>query len=232
MEYILQGVRTAWELVAGLDPEIYGILGRSLRLAFTATVLGTLVGVPVGFLVGSRAFRGKSFVVTALNSLMAVPTVIIGLLGYAFFSHRAPMGSLDLLFTPTLIIVGEFFLALPLITSFTVSAVHSVDPSAVLTARALGAGRLQTALTILMEARYGVLAAIIAGFGRAISEVGAAMMLGGNIRFYTRTMTTAIALEVSKGEFGFGLALGFFLLVVVFSMNIVFRALQGRGRLA
>lgn len=229
MEYVLEGIRTAWTLVFGLDPEVYGILGRSLRLALTATLLGTLVGVPVGFVVGSRGFRGKNILVTVLNSLMAVPTVIIGLFGYALFSHRAPLGSVDLLFTPTIIVIGEFFLALPLITAFTVSAVHAVDPSAVLTARTLGAGRFQIAWTVLIEARHGVLAAIIAGFGRAISEVGAAMMLGGNIRFYTRTMTTAIALEVSKGEFGFGLALGFFLLLVVFSVNIVFRVLQVKG---
>jgi len=230
MDYFLEGVRAAWHLVFAFDPEIYSILALSLRLALGATLLGSLVGVPVGFLIGSREFRGKQGLVTVLNSLMAVPTVIIGLLGYALFSHRAPLGSLDLLFTPTLIVIGEFFLALPLITSFTVSAVHGVDPTAVLTARTLGAGRAQVAWTVLREARYAVLAAVIVGFGRAISEVGAAMMLGGNIRFYTRTMTTAIALEVSKGEFGLGLALGFFLLLVVFSVNVAFRALQGKGR--
>ena len=231
MDYILEGIGTACRLLFTFDPEVYGTLGRSLQFALSATVLGTLVGVPVGFLIGSANFRGKSFLVTVLNSLMAVPTVIIGLLGYGLFSHRAPLGSFDLLFTPAVVVVGEFLLALPLITAFTVSAVHAVDPAAVLTARSLGAGRVAVAWTVLAEARYGVLAAVIAGFGRAISEVGSAMMLGGNIRFYTRTMTTAIALEVSKGEFGLGLALGFFLLLVVFSINIVFRALQGRGRM-
>jgi tungstate transport system permease protein len=230
MEYLVEAFGDSIKLIFSLDREIYGIVGRSLVFSLTATFLASLFGVPIGFLVGTRRFRGKSGLLTVMNTLMALPTVVIGLLAYGFLSRRAPLGFLDLLFSPSAVIIGEFILSLPIIANLTVSAVQAVDPRAILTAKSLGAGRTMTALTILLEARFSLLAAIIAGFGRAISEVGSAMMLGGNIRFYTRTMTTAIALETSKGEFGFGLALGFFLLLMVFSINILLHTLQVRGR--
>ena len=230
MEYIVEAFGDSIKLIFSFDGEIYGIVGRSLVFSLTATFLATLFGVPIGFIVGTKRFRGKSGLLTVMNTLMALPTVVIGLLAYGFFSRRAPLGFLDLLFSPAAIIIGEFILSLPIIANLTVSAVHGVDPRAILTAKTLGAGKVRVAWTTLMEARFSLLAAIIAGFGRAVSEVGSAMMLGGNIRFYTRTMTTAIALETSKGEFGFGLALGFFLLLVVFSINILFHFLQVKGR--
>jgi tungstate transport system permease protein len=230
MEYLVDAFGDSAQLIFSLDREIYGIVGRSVFFALTATFLAALFGVPFGFFVGTRRFRGRSGLLTVMNTLMALPTVVIGLLAYGFLSRRAPLGFLDLLFSPTAVIMGEFILSLPIIANLTVSAVQAVDPRAILTAKTLGAGRAMTAWTILMEARFSLLAAIIAGFGRAVSEVGSAMMLGGNIRFYTRTMTTAIALETSKGEFGFGLALGFFLLLVVFSINILFHFLQVKGR--
>jgi len=230
MEYIIEGLAKAVQLIFSLDREIYGILGRSVRFALTATLLAAVAGVPLGFVIGSKHFKGKPAIITLLNTLMALPTVVVGLLGYAFLSRRAPMGFLDLIFSPHAVILGEFLLSLPVITNLTVSAVQAVDKRAYLTAQTLGAGRWMVAWTVLMEARFALLAAIIAGFGRAVSEVGSAMMLGGNIRYYTRTMTTAIALEVSKGEFGFGLALGFFLLAVAFSINILFHYFQVKGR--
>jgi tungstate transport system permease protein len=230
MEYIIEGLAKALELIFSLDREIYGIVGRSVRFALTATLLAAVAGVPLGFVIGSKSFKGKPAIITLLNTLMALPTVVVGLLGYAFLSRRAPLGFLDLIFSPHAVILGEFLLSLPVITNLTVSAVQAVDKRAYLTAQTLGAGRWMVAWTVLMEARFALLAAIIAGFGRAVSEVGSAMMLGGNIRYYTRTMTTAIALEVSKGEFGFGLALGFFLLAVAFSINILFHYFQVKGR--
>ena len=230
MEYLVDAFGDSVQLIFSLDREIYGIVGRSVFFALTATFLAALFGVPIGFLVGTKRFRGRSGLLTVMNTLMALPTVVIGLLAYGFLSRRAPLGFLDLLFSPTAVIIGEFILSLPIIANLTVSAVQAVDPRAILTAKTLGAGRAMTAWTILMEARFSLLAAIIAGFGRAVSEVGSAMMLGGNIRFYTRTMTTSIALETSKGEFGFGLALGFFLLLVVFSINILFHFLQVKDR--
>jgi tungstate transport system permease protein len=222
MEYIIEGLAKALE--------IYGIVGRSVRFALTATLLAAVAGVPLGFAIGSKSFKGKPAIITLLNTLMALPTVVVGLLGYAFLSRRAPLGFFDLIFSPHAVILGEFLLSLPVITNLTVSAVQAVDKRAYLTAQTLGASRWMVAWTVLMEARFALLAAIIAGFGRAVSEVGSAMMLGGNIRYYTRTMTTAIALEVSKGEFGFGLALGFFLLAVAFSINILFHYFQVKGR--
>jgi tungstate transport system permease protein len=230
MEYIIEGLAKALELIFSLDREIYGIVERSVRFALTATLLAAVAGVPLGFVIGSKSFRAKPAIITLLNTLMALPTVVVGLLGYAFLSRRAPLGFLDLIFSPHAVILGEFLLSLPVITNLTVSAVQAVDKRAYLTAQTLGASRWMVAWTVLMEARFALLAAIIAGFGRAVSEVGSAMMLGGNIRYYTRTMTTAIALEVSKGEFGFGLALGFFLLAVAFSINILFHYFQVKGR--
>lgn len=230
MEYLFDAFGDSIKLIFSFEGEIYGIVGRSLVFSLTATFLAALFGVPIGFLIGTKRFRGKSGLLTVMNTLMALPTVVIGLLAYGFFSRRAPLGFLDLLFSPSAVIMGEFILSLPIIANLTVSALQAVDPRAILAAKTLGAGRALIAWTILMEARFSLLAAIIAGFGRAVSEVGSAMMLGGNIRFYTRTMTTAIALETSKGEFGFGLALGFFLLLVVFSINILFHFLQVKGR--
>jgi tungstate transport system permease protein len=229
MEYIIEGLAKALELIFSLDREIYAIVGRSVRFALTATLLAAVAGVPLGFVIGSKSFKGKPAIITLLNTLMALPTVVVGLLGYAFLSRRAPLGFLDLIFSPHAVILGEFLLSLPVITNLTVSAVQAVDKRAYVTAQTLGASRWMVAWTVLTEARFALLAAIIAGFGRAVSEVGSAMMLGGNIRYYTRTMTTAIALEVSKGEFGFGLALGFFLLAVAFSINILFHYFQVKG---
>jgi tungstate transport system permease protein len=230
MEYIVEALTKSMDLVFSFDREIYGIVGRSLFFSLIATFMAAMCGVPIGFVIGTKRFRGKSAVLTIMNTLMALPTVIVGLLAYGLFSRQAPLGFLDLLFSPGAVIIGEFVLSLPIIANLTVAAIQAVDPRAALTAKTLGAGRALVTWTVLMEARFSLLAAIIAGFGRAVSEVGSAMMLGGNIRYYTRTMTTAIALETSKGEFGFGLALGFFLLLVVFSVNILFQFLQAGGR--
>ncbi|MGA1839324.1 MAG: ABC transporter permease [bacterium] len=226
MFFLWNAIKTSIRLILSLDKEVYGIVLRSLRFSLIATLLAVVIGVPIGFVVGAKRFRGRSFLITVLNTAMALPTVVVGLIGYSFLSRSAPFGFLNLLFSPKAVILGEFVLSLPIIINLTVSAVQSVDHRAVLTAKTLGVGRIQTTWTILMEARFALIAAIIVGYGRAVSEVGSAMMLGGNIRYYTRTMTTAIALETSKGEFGFGLALGFFLLLTVFTINILFHYFQ------
>ncbi len=228
MQVIIDGIRQALGLIFSLDGEVYGVVFRSLRFALSAITVASLLGIPLGFLLGSSNFRGKKAVEMILNTSMALPTVVVGLVLYAFLSRKGPLGDLALLFTPGAIILGEIILSLPLVIAFTSSGVQGVDRRVWMTARSLGGTRLRTALTILGEAKFAVLAAIIAGFGRAVSEVGSALMIGGNIRGYTRTMTTAIALEVSKGEFGFGLALGFFLLSAAFTVNILFHYLQVR----
>lgn len=230
MNFLWKAIVTSLRLIYSLDKEVYAIVLRSIRFSLIATALAVIAGVPIGYVIGSKRFKCRSFLITILNTSMALPTVVVGLIGYSFLSRSAPLGFLRLMYSPNAVIIGEFILSLPVITNLSMSAVQSVDRRAVITAKTLGAGSLRSTWTILMEARFALMAAIIAGYGRAVSEVGSAMMLGGNIRYHTRTMTTAIALETSKGEFGFGLALGFFLLLVVFSMNILLHYLQIKGQ--
>jgi tungstate transport system permease protein len=228
MEYILGGMWKALGLIFSLDREIFSIALLSLRVSTIATFLSSLVGVPVGFIIGSSEFWGKKGLTAIFNTLMALPTVVVGLLLYSLISRQGPLGPLELLFTPKAMVIGQFILATPIIVALTISATQAIDPRVKITAMTLGAGPLRTAVTVLSEARFALMAAVVAGFGRVIGEVGCALMVGGNIRGYTRTMTTAIALETAKGEFAFGLALGFILLTIAFFVNIVFHWLQSR----
>jgi len=211
-----------------LNADVFEVVLFTIKVSFWGTLLSSLLGVPLGFLIAVREFPGKGTVRTTLNTLMALPTVVVGLTVYAFISRQGPLGQWGLLFSPTAVVIGQCVLATPLITALTLSATQSVDPRVGLTARTLGANPGQEAFVILREARFALMAGIIAGFGRVIAEVGAAMMLGGNIRGYTRTMTTAIALESSKGEFGFGLALGFILMALALFINFLLGYFQGR----
>ena len=231
MEFISEGFNRAFSLILSLDREVFEITFLSLSVSTVATLLASVVGVPLGFTVGAGQFRGRRMVITLFNTLLSLPTVVVGLFVFSLVSRQGPFGFLGLLFTPAAMVIGQFTLAIPIITALTISAVQSVDRRVRATALTLGANRIQTVITILTEARFALMAAIIAGFGRVIGEVGAAIMLGGNIRNYTRTITTAIALETSKGEFGFAIALGIILMVVAFSVNILFRFLQQRGSL-
>lgn len=226
MDYIIDAFLGAFWLILSLDREIFTIALLSLRVAGTATVFATLIGVPLAYVIATRNFPGKRTVLTIFNTLMAMPTVVVGLFCYAFFSRRGPLGFLDLLFTPTGMVIGDLILALPLIVALTIAAVNAVDPRARFTALALGATSRQTSWTILLDVRYALMAAILNSFGRVVAEVGAAMMLGGNIRGYTRTLTTAIALETSKGEFAFAMALGLILLTLALMVNLLLRSLQ------
>lgn len=213
---------------AGLGPEVFEILGVSLRVSLGAVALATLVSVPAGFLLAVSEFRGKQGLVTVINTLMALPTVAVGLLVYILLSRSGPLGSLGLLYTPAAMVVGQFILGLPIITAFTYAAVSSVDERVRRTAETLGASPWQASWMVLKEGRLGIIAAILAGFGRVITEVGSAVMVGGNIRGYTRTMTTAITLETAKGNFKLGLTLGVILLVVALSINMVAMRFLGR----
>lgn len=193
-----------------------------------AIALAGIVGVPLGTLVGLGKFKGRRAVLTCLNTLMALPTVVVGLVLFGLFSRQGPLGPMGLLFTPWAMIAGQTVLATPIVANYTVSVVAGADPRILPTAMTLGAGRVTALVQLLREVRFGIVAAIVAGFGRVIAEVGVAMMLGGNIRGFTRTMTTAIALETSKGEFAFGLALGIVLLVVALVINLFLNVLQHR----
>jgi len=228
MEYLLEAISQSLTLIVSLDPEIVTITLLSLRVAVSATLIAAILGVPIAYLVATREFMGKGALLTLFNTLMALPTVVVGLFCYSFLSRKGPLGFLDLLFTPSGIILGDVILAFPLIVGLTIAAVNAVDPRARTTAVSLGASPRQASVTILAEARFGLMAALFNGFGRVVAEVGSAMMLGGNIRGYTRTITTAIALETSKGEFAFGMALGIILLAVALSVNLTFRRFQAR----
>lgn len=226
MDFILEGIREAVRLFISFDKEILDVAFFTIKMSFLGTILSGIVSIPAGFIIGVSEFKGKRIINTILNTLMAMPTVVVGLLVYSLISRQGPFGSSGILFTPMAIVIGQIILATPLITALIVSAVQSVDKRVRLTALSLGATAFQSSLIIIREARFQVMAAIIAGFGRVIAEVGAAMMLGGNIKGYTRTLTTAIALETSKGEFGFGMALGFILMGMAFVINIAFNYLQ------
>jgi len=191
-------------------------------------VIAALLGVPTGLWLGLNRFRGRQILLALLNTLMALPTVVVGLLLFGLLSRQGPLGPLGLLFTPLAMIVGQTVLATPIVANLVLAAVTGADQRIFNTAITLGASRFQAAIQLLREIRFGVMAAVIAGFGRVIAEVGVAMMLGGNIRNSTRTMTTAIALETSKGEFAFGLALGMLLLSVALLVNLFLNVLQQR----
>jgi tungstate transport system permease protein len=212
----------------GIGLEVFDIMGVSLRVSLCATALATLVGVPAGFSLAVSSFRGKRALVTTVNTLMALPTVVVGLLVYILLSRSGPLGSLGILYTPAAMIVGQFILALPIIAAFTFAAVSSVDERVRRTAESLGASPLQASWMVLKEGRLAIIAAVFAGFGRVIAEVGSAIMVGGNIRGYTRTMTTAITLETAKGNFALGLTLGVILLFVALSINMIVDHFLGR----
>lgn len=228
MDYFWEGIKEAIRLIVSLDQEVSRTVLLSLRISLTATILASLVGIPAGFLIGTHEFFLKRPVITFFNTLLSLPTVVVGLFLYSLLSKRGPLGLLDLLFTPSAMVIGQFILAIPIIVALSLSAIQMVDSRVKWTAMTLGAGPVRTALTVLSEARFALMGAVIAGFGRVIAEVGAAMMVGGNIKGYTRVMTTAIALETSKGEFAFALSLGFILLFVAFSVNILFHYFQGK----
>lgn len=216
----------AISLIFSGDRDVLSAVAISLSVALWSILFASVLGVPLGVAISVGNFPLKNVVRLVLNSLMAMPTVVIGLVVYGFLSRQGPLGSMGLLFTPKAIIVGQTSLAIPVIANYTLTAMQGADERILPTARTLGASSLQCLYQLAREVRFGLIAAIIAGFGRVVSEVGIAMMLGGNIRMYTRTMTTAIALETSKGDFAFGLALGLILIVVALAVNLFLTVAQ------
>lgn len=228
MDYLLTSLGGALGLIINLNRDVASAVWVSLYTSLLAIVFAALLGIPVGAAIGLGRFPGRRFLTTLLNTLMALPTVVVGLILFGLFSRQGPLGPLGLLFTPWAMIVGQIVLATPIVANYTLAAVAGADPRILPTALTLGAGRLRGTWQLLLEIRFGMMAAIVAGFGRVIAEVGVAMMLGGNIRGTTRTMTTAIALETSKGEFAFGLALGLVLMSVALIVNLFLNLLQQR----
>ena len=205
---------------------MWGIIWRSLLVSGVSTVLGCVIGIPVGAAIGLRRFRGKRGVVAALNVGMSLPPVVVGLVVYLLLSRSGPLGFMRLLFSIPAMVVAQTILAGPLIGALTLSAVESVDRRARVVALSLGASQVRATLTLLGEARFAVGAAVMAGFGAVISEVGAVMIVGGNIAWHTRVMTTAIVLETGKGNFDVALALGVILLLIAFIVNFSLGFLQ------
>lgn len=225
-----EGLVEALKLIGRLDRELLDIVSVSLTVSFTSTLGASVTGVSFGIFVAQKDFRGRQAVIAALNALMSLPTVVVGLLIYSFLSRRGPLGELGMLYTPWAMVIGQLILAFPIIAGLTVASVRSLDKRIRATALSLGADERQSFRLFLHEARFSILAAVMAGFGRVFAEIGVSMMLGGNIRGYTRNIPTAIALETSKGEFALAMALGLILVFVAFSVNAAFSYAQFRAR--
>ena len=228
MNELWQGLIKALELIVNLDSEVMQVAGRSLVFAATSCSIATLICLPLGSVIHFNSFRGKRLLINITQTLYSVPTVAIGLFVFVFISNAGPLGSLGILFTPAAIVIGQVLLVSPVIIGLTISALSGVDKAVMETAISLGASRLQATVLVIREARFAIVAALIMGFGRAISEVGLSMMVGGNIKGFTRTITTAIALETSKGEVELAMALGIILIFLALVINIALNRIQHR----
>jgi tungstate transport system permease protein len=229
LDPLLDGLREAVRLIISLDSELVSIVIRSFSISLTAVLISSVISFPLGLLLTLVDFKGKRIIVTLINNSLSIPTVLLGLILFLIFSRRGPLGPLELLYTPQVMIIAQALLISPVITSFSLAAFKGVHQKLPETARTLGATRGQVLLLYLREARYSLGAALVMGFGRAIGEVGMAMMVGGNLRGHTRVMTTAIALDVRRGAFELGIALGIILLLTTLSVNIFLQVLQGAG---
>ncbi len=229
MDYIAQGLIRSIELLIAGDPETYSAIFTTLRISTLSIVASLIIGIPLGFLLGYFEFPGKRQVRAVVDTLLALPTVVVGLFVYAFISRRGPCGEMGLLFTIPGIAVAQTILITPIVISLTATAIESLDRRLQATLVTLGARGKQILLTSLLEARYAVLVAAVTAYGRAISEVGISMMIGGNIKWHTRTITTAIALETGKGDFAVGMALGVVLLTFALVVNSSLTLLKRRS---
>ena len=220
MDFILTGFLNALTLLSRGDSATWSAVFATLKVSSISMFFSLLIGLPCGFCLGYFNFKGKRALRTVLDTLLALPTVFIGLLVYAMISSRGPLGEYGLLFTLGGIAMGQIILAFPIVAALTASTVEGIDSQLRLTLISLGAGKWDLILTSLWEVRYGVLAAAVTAYGRVMTEVGISMMVGGNIKWHTRTITTAIALETGKGMFANGIALGLVLITIAFVVNI------------
>jgi tungstate transport system permease protein len=220
MDYIFQGIIQAFKLLFSGDPETYSAVAATVKASGFSMAASLLLGVPSGFVLGYLHFPGRRQLRILVDTLLSLPTVFIGLMVYAFISRQGPLGDLGLLFTLPGIAIGQTILALPVVTALSATAVESTDASLRTTLMSLGTNRRQLLLTSLWEVRHGILAAALTAYGRVTTEVGISMMVGGNIKWHTRTITTAIALETGKGMFATGIALGLVLLLIAFTITL------------
>ena len=229
MDFLADGLRRGVQLILGGDAEVFGTTWLSLKIALLATAIACAVGVPLGFLVGTTRFRGQRAALVAFNTLLAFPTVVIGLLVWGLLARRGPLGGWGLLYTWVAIVIAEVVLAVPIAAALTAAAVQSVDPRVRRTALTLGAGTWGAHWAVAREARFALMSGVMVAFGRVLSEVGAAMIVGGNIRYHTRTLTTAVALATSQGDFALAMALGLVLLALALTVNVLLQLFQGHG---
>lgn len=229
MSEIIDGFFEAVGLIATLNPEVMEIAGRSLFVSSVSTLIAALIMIPIGALIYFYEFRGKRVIINIVQTLYSLPTVIVGLLVYLLVSYSGPLGSFKLLYTTNAMIIAQVILVSPLLVGFTIAALNGLDKEMKYTVLSLSAGAFRAMLTLVREAKYAILSAVVLAFGRAIAEVGAVMMVGGNIRYFTRTLTTAITLNTSMGEFSMSIALGIILLLIALIVNIGVNVLQQWG---
>lgn len=228
MEEIAAGFVRAVELIVTLNPAVVEVTKRSLSISLSSILLASLYCIPLAGLIEFRSFWGKRSLINLIQTLYSLPTVTVGLLVFLLLSRSGPLGSLNLLFTPAGMVIGQTILITPIMIGLTIAALGGVGSQIRDTARSLGATEFQIIVTVIKEAKPAVLAAVLLGFGRALSEVGVAMMIGGNIRGYTRVLTTSIALETSMGNIEFSIALGIILLSISLIINLAVNWVQGR----
>lgn len=230
MNVISEGMQEALRLLLTADPDVIAITLRTIQVSGISTGISILLGVPFGTFLALNEFFGRRLVVSLVNFGMGLPPVVVGLATWLLLARYGPLGSLGLLYTPTAIIIAQAVIASPIVAGFTMAAIQSISPKLRLQILSLGANRRQYLILLLWEAKLGILAAVIAGFGGVVSEVGASMMVGGNVRGYTRVLTTATVLEVSKGKFELATALSIILLLLSFSITAILSYLQQHGR--
>jgi len=232
MESLNSATIDAIHLLATGDNELWGIIGISFRVSTTAILIAIPPSLLLAFMLANGRFPGRRLLISVFSTLLSLPAVVVGLTLYLVLSRQGPLGDLRLLFTQSAMVLGQIALCVPILVAMGQSAFQAADRRAWETARTLGASPLRALLTVMHEVRFGLFAVLLAAYGRIIAEVGASMMLGGNILNYTRNIPTAIALETSKGEFSQGIALGIVLLLLAFGLNALLHYFQGKGRFA
>ena len=230
MDLILDGIRTALSLIITLDREVLAVTLLSLKVSCTATMVSLVLGIPAGVILALSDFPGRRLVVSLVNTGMGLPPVVVGLFVTLFLWRNGPLGFLEILYTPAAMILAQAVIASPIVTGITIAAIQSLPANLKLQVRALGATRLQTVWILVRESRLPLLAAVMAGFGGVISEVGASIMVGGNIKGQTRVLTTATVMETGKGNFDVAIALSLILLALAFSVNYLLTVIQQRER--
>ncbi|MDX9821955.1 MAG: ABC transporter permease [Syntrophales bacterium] len=230
MDLILEGIRQAFHLLFTADAEVFGITLLSLYISGTATLMSLVVGIATGTAVALTSFPGRRLVVSLINTGMALPPVVVGLFVTIFLWRNGPLGFLEILYTPAAMILAQAVIATPIVTGISLAAMQQLPPKMRLQIRALGATRFQMLFLLMREARLPLLAAVMAGFGGVISEVGASIMVGGNIKGYSRVLTTATVMETSRGNFDIAIALSLILLLIAYFINLILTSIQQRQR--